>query len=537
MLNRKSWWSVPLLLAGLALVVFAFGASTSKPAESAFAAHPDLSNTILVKFKTGASEQAIEALNANEATQQVDAIPALGIRVLRVPPGKGAGKAAFAYANNPLVEFAEANSLVTPEAVPNDPYFANEWHLAKIQAATAWDSAKATGVTATVCDTGVSATQPDLISVLRADLGWNAADGTANWAPIIGHGTAVAGTIAAAANNGIGVAGVAWGAQIIPVRISNLADGSAYVSDAAKCINYGADHGSRVINVSYRMASSSALDAAGKYAQSKGALTFVAAGNDGVEQVWTNYPGFIAVSATGSTDAMASFSNWGAYVDLAAPGQNIKTTWVDGTYQVASGTSFSSPVAAGVAALVFGANPGLSASQAQAVLFASGDDLGTAGWDPYYGNGRVNATKAVAAAGGTPAPTPTATPTTAPIAPTATPTSTVSAPSPTPTTTSTPAPTATPAPTKQLVTNTFKGKLNAKTTSTASHSVTVTADGPLEIRLSWTGKGAAGMTVTGSGGTLTSQSPASLIVPAGVYTVTVRAMSGNISYQLSATHY
>ena len=198
--------------------------------------------TILVKFKSNASEQAVAALNASNAVNQVDAIPALGIRVLRVPAGKSAATVVAAYAKHPLVQFAEVNALVKPEAIPNDPSYGSQWHLAKIQAPTAWDSAKATGVLVTVCDTGVEGTHPDLQPVLRADLGWNAVDGSTNWQPIASHGTMVSGSIAAATNNTTGVAGVAWGANIIAVRISNTTDCSAYVSDAVKCIQYGGPH-------------------------------------------------------------------------------------------------------------------------------------------------------------------------------------------------------------------------------------------------------------------------------------------------------
>lgn len=358
----------------------------------------DKTNTILVKFKTPVDEHTVNTLNASEAVTQVDNIPALGIRVLRVPEGQDLDKVTERYSKNPLVEFAEVNALVTPEATPNDPGYGSAWHLPKISAPVAWDNAKATGVIITVCDTGVEGTHPDLQPILRADLGWNSVDGSTNWQPNGNHGTAVAGSVAAATNNSLGVAGVAWGATIIPVRISNLSNGSAYVSDAAKCVTYGVDHGSRIVNISYRMAGSSTLDTAGRYGQSKGALTFVAAGNDGINPGWVNYPGIIAVSATDQIDATTTWSNFGAFVDLSAPGSAIYSTTSNGAYTYVSGTSFSSPVAAGVAALIFGANPALNAAQAQDILFKNADDLGTSGYDVTYGWGRVNASRTVLSA-------------------------------------------------------------------------------------------------------------------------------------------
>jgi subtilisin family serine protease len=544
MSNHKRWWSLPLLLAGLTLIAVALGASGSKPAESASAAHPDLANTILVKFHTGASAQAIDALNGAQAAQQVDAIPALGIRVLRVPPGQAAGKVVLAYANNPLVEFAEVNSLVAPEAVPNDPSYGSEWHLAKIGAAAAWDRAKANGVLVGVCDTGFEATHPDLAPILRADLGWNAVDGTNNWAPVVNHGTMVAGIISAATNNSTGVAGIGWGSFVIPVRISNLADGSAYVSDAVKCVQYSVDHGARVVNLSYDMSGSAALDTVGKYAQGKGALTFVAAGNNAVDAGYPNYSGFLGISATTSADVLASFSSFGAQVDLAAPGQNVYTTRPSATYGAFSGTSAASPVAAGVGVLVFGANPALSAAQAEAILKSTATDLGAAGVDPFFGAGVVNAAGAVAAALGTSgvAPTPTAAPTSTPTpAPTRVATAT---PTPSITATATPSATSTPSPTPTLLkTETFTAKLGGKNQPTVrSHSFSTASSGPMTLSLAWGGKAKLAYTVFDSSGTVVQSSSSGTgmalsVMPAGEYRVEVRLVSGQATYTLTVSHY
>lgn len=420
------------------------------------AANP--TDRIIVKFKSNASQQAINSLNASLAVTQVDAIPALGIRVLRVPPNQDLTTVLQRYQKNSLVDFAEPDAIVTPGAVPNDQNYGSAWHLPKIQAPAAWDSAKATGVLIAICDTGV-ASVADLTPVLRGDLGYNTVDNSRNWAPIAGHGTLVAGAAGAATNNSTGVAGVAWGAQILPVRISNQTSGSAYVSDAAECITYAADKGARVANLSYRMAGYAAIDSAAAYGKSKGMVTVVAAGNDGTDPGWTNYAGFLAVAATTSSDVTATYSNYGAFVDISAPGTNVYTTRQDGTYGPASGTSLASPVVAGTLALIFGANPGLSAAQAESILLKAADDLGTAGYDPRYGHGRVNALKAVTAAKSG---------TTGTIAPTAT------APAPT-ATASAPAPTPTPAPAGDLVPPTVE-------LSTPASSVTVTGNVTLSAK-------------------------------------------------------
>jgi subtilisin family serine protease len=440
-----------LLLAFVVVGPGVAGPFGSRPANTSAAQAAGNTDQVLVKFKTNASQMAIDALNASTAVQQVDAIPALGIRVLRVPFGWTAEQMAQRYSSNPLVEFAEVNALVEPELVPNDPNYGSAWHLPKIDAPGAWDRAKAIGVLIAICDTGV-ASVPDLAPVLRGDLGWNAADGSSNYSDQYGHGTKVAGTAGAATNNGIGVAGVAWGAQVMPVRITNSTNGSAYVSNGAKCITYASDKGARVINLSYRMAGYATIDSAGKYAQGKGAVTVVAAGNDGTDPGWTSFSGFLAVAGTDQLDKKASWSNFGSFVDLAAPGVSIMTTRMDGSYGTSSGTSFSSPVTAGVLALIFAANPNLTAAQAESILLSSADDLGPAGWDASFGHGRVNAEAALQAAlgdtGSDPEPSPTPTPTPAPNAtatptvagPTATPTATPDAPTPAPTATSTPSP-------------------------------------------------------------------------------------------------
>ena len=398
--------TLALLLIPLSAVSSGIGIAESAP--------PAPPATVVVAFQTGASEAAIAALIASHASSEVDAIPALGMKVLRVPPGQDAAAFAQRLARHPLIRTAEPNQLVAPGVIANDPYYGQAWHLPKIEAAAAWDRAKATGVLIAVCDTGVEGSHPDLAPILRADLGWNAVSNSTDWSPIAGHGTLVAGAAAAATNNATGVAGVAWGAQVLPVRISNNADGTAYISDAAKCIQYAADKGARVINLSYRMASYSSIDAAAAYARDRGALTFVAAGNDGVDPAWTDWPNFLAVSATASDDSRATYSNFGTYVDIAAPGNSIQTTKVGATYGTASGTSLASPVAAGVAALIFGANPGLSAAAAESILRQSADDLGTSGEDATYGSGRINARRAVELAQGGGAP-PDATPPTVAI--------------------------------------------------------------------------------------------------------------------------
>jgi thermitase len=363
---------------------------------------PSVPDEILLRFKPGASEKIKDNVRKAYGISKKEDLKDISVELVKVHP-KARDKVIEALKKREEVDFAEENLIVKPQIIPNDPQYSQQWHLAKILAPAAWDLSKATGTLIAICDTGVNSV-PDLSAVLRGDLGWNAVDGTNNWADNYGHGTMTAGAAAAAANNGVGVAGVAWGAQIIPIRISNQTDGSAFTSDAAKCINYAADHGARAINLSYGMGSSLTIDSAGQYAQSKGALTTVAAGNSSTNldivsslntYPWPNLPGFLAVSGTNDTDSLASWSNYGSFIDVAAPGVSIMTTLKDGTYYYFSGTSASSPVAAGVIGLIFGAKPSLTAAQAQSVLLNNSDDIGDSGYDIKFGYGRVDALRAV----------------------------------------------------------------------------------------------------------------------------------------------
>jgi thermitase len=282
---------------------------------------------------------------------------------------------------------------------PNDPSFSSQWHLATIQAPAAWNmTTGSSGITIAIIDSGADATHPDLAPRLVA--GWNFLTNSSNTQDVVGHGTAVSGTIAAATNNGIGVAGVTWSNPIMPLVVVDSTNYASY-SNIAAAIDYAADHGARIINVSIGgTSSSSTLQSAVSYAWSKGAVVFAAAMNNSSSS--PNYPAActnaVAVSATDSTDTLASFSDYGSWIALSAPGVNILTTTMGGGYQYWSGTSFSSPIAAGVAALALSANPSLSPAALVGLLETNSDDLGPAGFDQNYGWGRVNAYKAVLAA-------------------------------------------------------------------------------------------------------------------------------------------
>src|SRR6185436_14722604 len=158
---------------------------------------------------------------------------------------------ANAMAHHPDVEFAELDRFVNPSRFPNDPYFATEWHLNKIAAPSAWDvTIGNSGLIVAVLDTGVDSNHPDLAPHMIP--GWNTYDNNSNTADVYGHGTAVAGTIAATTDNYDGVSSLVWNCLIMPIRISDPSGWATY-TDAAEGLTWAADHGARVANISYEM--------------------------------------------------------------------------------------------------------------------------------------------------------------------------------------------------------------------------------------------------------------------------------------------
>ena len=356
----------------------------------------------------------------------------------------------------------ELDATMTATAAPTgtDPYRTQQWDMTKIRTGDAWQKSTGAGVTVAVIDTGVDASHPDLAGKVLSGYDYITKTAGTSTDPN-GHGTHVSGTIAALTGNGVGVSSVAPDTKILPIRVLG-ADGSGYMSDAASGIIYAADHGANVINMSLGSSSQvAAVTNAVTYARSKGVVVVAAAGNSRSSGSPTSYPaadtGVIAVAATDSTDTVASYSNQGSYVDVAAPGSNILST-TGGGYAAWNGTSMASPHVAAVAALLKSYNSTLTPDQIEKAMETSAIDLGAKGKDSDYGYGRIDAAAALAAAGSsttdpTTAPTTvpatsspvTTSPTSAPATkePTKAPTTAPTTASPTPTATKTVTPTPT----------------------------------------------------------------------------------------------
>ena len=361
---------------------------------SAAGAEPQFApGRLLVGAKAGLKDTEVDAQARGLGAAKARRIGKGNLFIVDLPSVGNERAMLAVLGRNPHFRFVELDYKVPASFAANDPYLGSQWHLGKINASTAWDTAQGSGVTVAILDSGVNGAHPDLAS--RMVPGWNVIDGNSDTSDVNGHGTMVAGTAVASLNNGAGVAGTAGAARLMPVRISD-ANAYAYWSNVATGLYWAADNGAKVANISYSGAATSAsVMAAADYMRAKGGMVFISAGNAGTEVTASTSASITVVSATNSSDTRTSWSNWGSLVKLAAPGEGIWTTERGGSYSAPSGTSFAAPMAAGVAALVMSARPDLSVAQVEDALVSSAKDLGDVGRDKYYGYGRIDAAAAV----------------------------------------------------------------------------------------------------------------------------------------------
>ena len=302
--------------------------------------------------------------------------------------------------------YIAADSWCEPQDEPADPLFPRQWHLRTLRLPQAWQiTTGSPAVIVAVVDTGIDLVHPDLIN--RRVLGASSVNGI-TWqtnlldpvaADVAGHGTAVAGVIAASTSNGIGVASVGRDIRLMPIKASASPSGGAFLSDILRGVRAAADAGATAVSVSYTGITNPSVQTTGRYATTAGSMLFWAAGNNaatlGVESDW---PDVIIVGATDRSDHLASFSARGAAIDIVAPGVSIVTTAMSSGYITVDGTSFSAPIAAAVAGLVKSANPAISGAEIEGLLKSSSRDLGDSGKDDLFGYGRIDGFAAVAAA-------------------------------------------------------------------------------------------------------------------------------------------
>jgi len=360
--------------------------------------HPEkhVAGRVLVQPRPGLSVAELDNILKPHGGRRGQEIKQINVHIIELPPQANAVAVTDALRKNRHLKFAELDGVVEPALYPNDPQYSYAWHLPKIGAPSAWDYAQGNPVTIAILDSGVDTTHPDLQPQLVP--GWNFYDNNNNVSDVYGHGTSVAGVAAAAGNNAIGVASVSFKSRIMPMRITDTA-GYGYFSMMASALTWAADNGARVANISFRdVSTSSTVDNAAQYMRSKGGVVVISGGNTGALKTDPQRASLTAVAATDSSDARAGFSSWGDHIDVAAPGVSVWTTTRGGGYGPFSGTSAASPVVAGVYALMMSAKPALQPATLDGILFSTAQDLGTTGYDQYFGAGRVNAAAAVSKA-------------------------------------------------------------------------------------------------------------------------------------------
>jgi subtilisin family serine protease len=429
------------------------------PAAPPAASETGAPDELIVRFEPGLTAADRLAVREEAGADLARTLPVPGMQLLAVEPGQSAADAERALESAEGVLYAEPNAVRSAFLRPNDPYFRELWAMentgqsirgaagspdADSDVAEAWDAGIGGGTVVAVIDTGVDGGHPDLAANMWRNAGESGAGREANgldddlngqaddwrgWdfvsadndpADANGHGTHVSGTIAGDRGNGVGVAGIADGARILPLRVLD-GTGSGRVSDVILAYAYAFQMGARVVNLSLGSTSSSRAER-DAIAAFPTMLFVAAAGNGGADGVGDDndalatypcaylLPNVVCVAASDNRDALAGFSNYGATsVDLAAPGVSIASTWPGGGYSWSSGTSMATPHVSGAAALLWAAAPGSLPTDISSSLL-SGTDAKPAFTGRTGTGGRLNVLRSlrmVADVGvGAPAPAP-----------------------------------------------------------------------------------------------------------------------------------
>lgn len=320
------------------------------------------------------------------------------------------------------VEYAEKVPLYKHFLTTNDPNYSSQWHLTKINAQGAWNyfSTGSTVVVAVV-DDAVKRDHPDLAPNLWVNPGeipgngidddgngyiddvngYDIGSGDNNPNPpttAYEHGTHVSGIISAASNNGIGISSIGFSCKLMCVKATNQ---PTTISSGYQGVTYAAANGANVINMSWGGPGGGTTGQnVINYAISKGSILVAASGNDNVQTLFypAAYTGVVSVSATNSADKKASFSNYGTWIKISAPGENILSTTIDNSYGYMSGTSMASPLVAGLLGLMKSLNPTMPNSAIINCLYSTAQNIDSQ--NPSYigklGAGRINASAAMA---------------------------------------------------------------------------------------------------------------------------------------------
>ncbi|MFC1903015.1 S8 family serine peptidase [Chloroflexota bacterium] len=347
----KHLWKLSSVIVLVALVISLFGFSATVSARNDDQKITS-SDRLLVKFEQGVKLKDASVIHEQMGVKLEKVIPRIKVHVVSVPGGQGISKMK-AYRQHGKVRSVEIDCIAQAIGDPNDPYFYNQWGMSKVKAPEAWGITQgSSSVSVAILDTGVDFDHPDLSTKVISSANFTSsptADANGH-----SHGTHVAGIAAADTNNSIGIAGLGYNTSLMNVKVLGD-DGYGYYSWIANGIIWATDNGADVINLSLgATAYSSTLKAAVDYAWDSGVVVVAAAGNNGSSSPF--YPAYftncVAVAATGSSDQLYSWSSYGEWVDVAAPGSAYSTIPENG-YGYKSGTSMASPHVAGLAGLLF----------------------------------------------------------------------------------------------------------------------------------------------------------------------------------------
>ncbi|GAC1386450.1 MAG: hypothetical protein NVS1B7_4860 [Candidatus Saccharimonadales bacterium] len=358
------------------------------------------SQSILVHFKNGTSRQNEDAINSKNGARVKHSIAGIDVQQVELAPGASVGETVKRYSQETEVLYAEPNYEARRFFTPNDSYYSQQWNLTAINAPPAWDVSRSSAGTIAIIDSGINANHSDLAGEVTP--GYNFIANTTNTSDDNGHGTHVAGIVAAISNNNSGIASIGFTGKLMPVKVLG-ADGSGTYADLSSGIIYAANNGATIINLSLGGSSDSiTLHDAISYAQQKGVIIIAAAGNNGssVAVYPAAYSGVVSVSATDKNDNLASFSSYGSSIAVSAPGVGIVSTYNNGGYATMSGTSMAAPEVAGLIGLALAKNPSVN-SQIIGLMEETADKVGPFSYDgqghnQYFGYGRINAGKLLA---------------------------------------------------------------------------------------------------------------------------------------------
>jgi thermitase len=342
---------------------------------------------LIIKFVPGQSG----LLNAPIGATVKGYNAAIGVTTVRLPASMSMSQGLAYYRSKPGVSYADPNYIARATYIPNDPRFNQQYAPQKIQCVNAWNVMRGDpAVKIAILDTGVDYNHEDLAG--KCLPGKDFVNGDDDPMDGNGHGTHCAGNAAGMTNNGIGIAGIAPNCSIIPVKV--LSDGGSGSYDGiVNGMTWAADNGAHVLSMSLGGGGPvQAVQDACRYAIGKGAIVIAAAGNNGSTAPFypAYYPEFLAVASTDQNDNRSGFSNYGDWVDVAAPGTNILSTFPGNSYGGSSGTSMACPVVAGLAGLIKGAWLVATPAQIRAQIENNCDPVGN-----FVIKGRVNAFRSI----------------------------------------------------------------------------------------------------------------------------------------------